>query len=357
MSSSMETLLKDLKALFQFARRPIVWIPGFLVPLTVTALWAYLSHPEWLEATSQESARTGKTAEVDDNGLVTSADLDLDSLSTVAETGDLSVLVNPASLNNALPAPGDRAVQSPDEKEGEKPLQNKDSSSSTSTEKNNPFTPAVLALQERLSSKGKETSTPATESSLQQAIDRLSEAGAVSTQPQESAPQSATSQPSVLPSANASRTLPYAYPIRPGVGSYTLPSGGGTASNTPTTSQGTTSNSVILPRGTSLQQRGNSRWGQTPYGITPIRPRGGNIDVTDSPVNCAYLRSRGSTGCTTTPNNLNSPNSPTQSQQPFNNQNFLNNNSATNPGLNNNSAFPNNSINSPNANGVGVSTP
>lgn len=356
-SSSFETLLKDLKALFQFARRPIVWIPGFLVPLTVTALWAYLSHPEWLEATTDRSARTGKAVQVDPNSPVTSADLDLDRLSAVAETGDLSALVN-----GTLPIPPDRPVQSQDEgdrpKEAEKVSQKTTSGSSTSAKGENPFTPAVLELQERLSNKG--TASSAAESPLQQAINQLNGAGAISTQTPVQAPNNASPRSLVSPSANASgqsalsnsRSVPYAYPIQPGIGGYTLPSLGtsqtGTTSNPSVTRQGTTGSSVILPRGTSVEQRGNSRWGQTPYGLTPIRPRGGNIEITDSPVNCTYLRSRGSTGCTTT-NNLNSPNSPTQPSQPFNNQTFLNNNNAINPGLNNqtlnNPAFPNNSRN------------
>jgi len=365
-SSPVETLLKDVKALFEFARRPIVWIPGLLVPLTVTAVWAYLSHPEWLEATAARSARTGKAVTVDPNSPVTRADLDLDRLSAVAETGDLSVLVNQVPINGSLPTPPDRQVQPSGE--GQR-SSNSGSPQQANSQADNPFTPAVLELQKQLSHKNQNPSNSAVESPLQQALDRFGGAEIVSTQPQVQTPNSGT-QASGLPRRNlsgqsplrSSRSLPFSYPIQPGVGGYSLPAPGtsqaGTAVSGSIASQGTASNSVVLPRGTSLEQRGNSRWQQTPYGLTPIRPRGGNLEVTDAPVNCAYLRSRGSTGCTPA-NNLNTPNTTARSQQPFNNQTFLNNNGTVNSPLNSqpssNPAFPNNNpINAPGTRQVGV---
>lgn len=345
-------LIEEIKGLWQFAKKPSVWIPSVTIPLFAIALWAYSSNPQWLEATNERSARTGKALTTDPDSPVTSADLDLDPETADTNTSDLAALLEQAA----------QASQTSDRGEEEESTPNlvnqllQPPSEANNPEANNPFASAIQDLLDRnLSSSASPPNNPAqfspilgstavnsqtSNDPLQQALANL-QADNTNNNPNPNPNQSLNpnqvnpNAPLPLSQSTTGVNMPapslagtYAYPNQAGVTGYNTPTPGMSA-NVGLRGGG---GYVVTPQGTSapLHQRGTTGYTATPQGsYIPLPQRGGTSTTVTPQGTYSYPRDRGTTGYTppqqtnpnTNPNNLNGTptNQPVAPNNPFNN--------------------------------------
>jgi len=351
-------LIEEIKGLWQFAKKPSVWIPSVTIPLFAIALWAYSSNPQWLEATNERSARTGKALSTDPDSPVTSADLDLDPDTTTNNTSDLAALLEQAAQASQTSDRGEEEDSTPN-------LVNQllqPPSGANNPEANNPFASAIQDLLNRnVSSSASPPDNPAQFSPilgstsanpqnnsdpLQQALSNL----------QTNNPNANPNQPLTTNQANPNAALPlsqtptgvnmpapslagtYAYPNQAGVTGYNPPTPGISA-NVGSRGGG---GYVVTPQGTysPLHERGTTGYTVTPQGsYIPLPQRGGTSTTVTPQGTYSYPRDRGTTGYTppqqtvpnTNPNNVNGTptNQPFTPNSPFNNP-FNSNQNTTN---------------------------
>ncbi|MEC4807367.1 MAG: hypothetical protein SAJ12_22575 [Jaaginema sp. PMC 1079.18] len=348
---SSSPLLEEIKALWQFAKKPSIWIPSVTIPLFAIALWAYSSNPQWLEATKSLSARTGKAVTTDPNSPVTTADLDLDPDLANAETPSFAALLAQAAQDTPNSEGKDKENQAPDFVN--QLLQ--PPSSENKGEVSNPFAKAIQEFLNRNINISNPENTAqfspllgsvAVDNSnnndpLQQALSNLQ---AQNNNSAIANANSANSNPSLASQNPSSVNLPtptlagtYAYPSQPGVTGYTAPIPGVSANVGSRGSGGY----VVSPQGTyePLHERGTTGYTVTPQGsYVPLPQRGGTSTTVTPQGTYSYPRDRGTTGYTppqtTNPNNLNN----TLNNQPFTpNTNPYSN--PFNPNTNTNSQF------------------
>lgn len=353
-SPSSSPLLEEIKSLWQFAKKPSIWIPSVTIPLFAIALWAYSSNPQWLEATQSLSARTGKAVTTDPNSPVTTADLNLDPDLANEEPPNFAVLMQQAAQGVPNSEEGESENKAPD-------MVNQllQPPATNNTEANNPFANAIQDFLNR----NVDTSASAPDNAafspilgsvavdeannddaVQQALGNLQTAnnnptGNNSNSSLYANPGNANS--SLSPTATATN-LPapslagtYAFPSQPGVTGYNAPLPGVSANVGNRGSGGY----VVTPQGTysPLNQRGTTGYTVTPQGsYIPLPQRGGTSTTVTPQGTYSYPRDRGTTGYTppqtTNPNNLNNTlnNQPfTPNNNPYNNP--LNSNTTTNP--------------------------
>jgi hypothetical protein len=339
-------LIEEIKGLWQFAKKPSVWIPSVVIPLFAIALWAYSSNPQWLEATNERSARTGKTLATDPDSPVTSADLDLDSETANNNTSDLAALLEQAAQASQTSDSGEEEDSTPN-------LVNQllqPPSETNNPEANNPIASAIQDLLDRNMSSsvsapdnptqfspisGSTAVNPQNNSDpLQQALANL-QSGNINGNPNANPNQVNPNAPLPLSQSTAGVNMPapslagtYAYPDQAGVTGYNTPTPGMSA-NVGLRGGG---GYVVTPQGTSapLHQRGTTGFTVTPQGsYVPLPQRGGTSTTVTPQGTYSYPRDRGTTGYTppqqtapnTNPNNVNG----TSTNQPFTPNNVYNN--------------------------------
>ncbi|MFP4008369.1 MAG: hypothetical protein ACLFV6_10255 [Spirulinaceae cyanobacterium] len=356
-------LLEEIKGLWQFAKKPSVWIPSVTIPLFAIALWAYSSNPQWLEATYERSARTGKTLATDPDSPVTSADLDLDSETANNNTSDLAALLEQAAQASQTSDSGEEEGSTPN-------LVNQllqPPSETKNPEANNPVASAIQDLLDRNMSSsvsvpgnnptqfspisGSTAANPQNNNDpLQQALTNLQAGntdGNTNENPNQSLnPNQVNPNPSLPLSQSPTGvnlltptlTGTYAYPDQAGVTGSNTPTPGMSANVGPRGGGGY----VVTPQGTytPLHERGATGYTVTPQGsYIPLPQRGGTSTTVTPQGTYSYPRDRGTTGYTppqqtapnTNPNNLNDTptNQPVTPNNPFNNS-FNSNPNTTN---------------------------
>lgn len=339
-------LLEEIKGLWQFAKKPSVWIPSVTIPLFAIALWAYGSNPQWLEATDERSARTGKALATDPDSPVTSADLDLDPETANNETTNLAALLEQAAQAASTTENGEKQESTPN-------LVNQllqPPSEANNPEANNPFASAIQDLLNR--NVNTSASTPSnpnqfspilgstavnpenSNDALQQALTNLQtnntannpNTNANPVNPNGTLPLAQNPTGVNLPTPSLAGT--YAYPDQAGVTGYNTPTPGVSA-NVGLRGGG---GYVVTPQGTyaPLHERGTTGYTVTPQGsYIPLPQRGGTSTTVTPQGTYSYPRDRGTTGYTppqqtdpnTNPNNVNG----TPTNQPFTPNNVYNN--------------------------------
>jgi hypothetical protein len=347
--SSQNSLLEEVKGLLQYAKKPSVWIPSVFLPLLVAGLWAYTSNPQWLEATNNRSARTGKAVTTDPNSPVTTADLDLDPSPANNSPNNLAALLERSSQE-----PQNQQTKNDDNQPQDFVNQLlQQPTSPNNAEASNPFATAIQDLLNRnLNDTAIASTDPlafspilgttaansnATVDPLQQALANQQASNATTSniaRANTTTPAQPNLNPALANSTTPGATLPspsfagtYAYPTQAGVTSYEAPTPGISANVGARGGGGY----VVTPQGTysPLHQRGTTGYTVTPQGsYIPLPQRGGTSSTVTPQGTYSYPRQRGTTGYT--PPQQAIPNAINGTPGTFNNQPFTPNNTFNN---------------------------
>lgn len=125
--------LRYLKARFQPFGKPMFWGSAIVLSLLAVIIWQYWEHPEWFKATLDEPEVAGSNLQADPEDLVSDSDLSLDELAAGAEIDNLDLLlqqfeqgrtVQPASPSGTQEQQADSANTSTQPATSEIPQQN-----------------------------------------------------------------------------------------------------------------------------------------------------------------------------------------------------------------------------------------